>query len=82
MLEPMFPALEQLGVGASDAVGRDFLCGPKTADGEDSFVLCQINISCVVPFPPTAVPRVAAAAKAHAAAHKAACGASAVGAAS
>jgi hypothetical protein len=30
----------------------DFLFGPKTADGSDSFVLCEINASCVTPFPP------------------------------
>ncbi|HLZ82662.1 MAG TPA: Cj0069 family protein [Caulobacteraceae bacterium] len=41
----------------------DFFYGPKTPDGEDSFVLCEINVSCVIPFPPTAAPRVAAAAR-------------------
>lgn len=29
----------------------DLLFGPKTATGEDTFVLCEINISCVTPFP-------------------------------
>ena len=37
----------------------DFLYGPKTADGEDSYVLCEINASAVTPFPPQAVPRLA-----------------------
>ncbi|WP_454019634.1 Cj0069 family protein [Azospirillum sp. Marseille-Q6669] len=37
----------------------DFLYGPKTPDGEDSYVLCEINVSCVVPFPLTAVPVIA-----------------------
>jgi len=29
----------------------DFLLGPATADGEDSYVLCEINVSCVIPMP-------------------------------
>jgi hypothetical protein len=29
----------------------DFLLGPKTASGEDSYVLCEINASSVFPFP-------------------------------
>jgi hypothetical protein len=41
----------------------DFLYGPKTRDGRDSFVLCEINISCVVPYPLTAVATIASAAK-------------------
>ena len=34
----------------------DFLRGPRTAAGQDSYVLCEINISCVWPFPPQAIP--------------------------
>jgi hypothetical protein len=41
----------------------DFFYGPKTPGGEDSFVLCEINVSCVAPFPSTAAPRIAAAAR-------------------
>lgn len=37
----------------------DFLLGPKTASGEDSYVLCEINVSSVAPFPDSAVPYVA-----------------------
>ena len=40
----------------------DFFYGPKTADGENTFVLCEINISCVIPFPPTAAHQIATAA--------------------
>ena len=40
----------------------DFLFGPKTATGEDTYVLCEINASAVWPFPPEAAPAVAAAA--------------------
>jgi hypothetical protein len=29
----------------------DFLLGPKTADGKDTYVLCEINVSSVSPFP-------------------------------
>jgi hypothetical protein len=33
----------------------DFLYGPKTAAGEDTYVLCEINVSSVLPFPGHAV---------------------------
>jgi hypothetical protein len=29
----------------------DFLCGPPTASGEDSYVLCEINVSSVFAIP-------------------------------
>jgi hypothetical protein len=38
----------------------DFLYGPKTVTGADTFVLCEINVSAVWPFPPMAAPTVAA----------------------
>lgn len=37
----------------------DFLFGPKMPSGEDSFVLCEINASCITPFPPQAPAKVA-----------------------
>jgi hypothetical protein len=37
----------------------DFLYGPKTPAGEDSYVLCEINVSCVSPFPESAVDTIA-----------------------
>ncbi len=40
----------------------DFLYGPKDASGEDTYVLCEINVSAVWPFPPMASDMVAAAA--------------------
>jgi hypothetical protein len=40
----------------------DFLYGPKTAAGEDTYVLCEINVSSVLPFPEHAVRPVAQAA--------------------
>ena len=38
----------------------DFLYGPRTADGKDTYVLCEINVSCVIPFPPEAPAEMAA----------------------
>jgi hypothetical protein len=40
----------------------DFLYGPKTAAGDNTYVLCEVNVSAVWPFPPMAAPAVAAAA--------------------
>jgi hypothetical protein len=34
----------------------DFLLGPKKDNGEDSYVLCEINVSSVAPYPESAVP--------------------------
>ena len=42
----------------------DFLYGPKTADGADTYVLCEINVSSVLPIPdsaPAAIARCVAA---------------------
>ena len=38
----------------------DFLYGPRTATGEDTYVLCEINVSCVFAIPeeaPAAIAR-------------------------
>ncbi len=37
----------------------DFLLGPKKASGEDTYVLCEINVSSVAPFPESAPPYIA-----------------------
>ena len=37
----------------------DFLLGPKSASGEDTYVLCEINVSSVAPYPESAPPYVA-----------------------
>jgi hypothetical protein len=39
----------------------DFLHGSRTADGVDTYVLCEINVSSVLPFPPRAPAALAAA---------------------
>ncbi len=33
----------------------DFLLGPKNTAGDDTYVLCEINVSCVSPFPDAAI---------------------------
>lgn len=37
----------------------DFLYGPRTESGEDTYVLCEINVSAVSPFPEQAVQKLA-----------------------
>jgi hypothetical protein len=39
----------------------DFLFGPNTATGDDTYVLCEINVSSTFAFPEFAMPTVAAA---------------------
>jgi hypothetical protein len=41
----------------------DFLFGPRTAAGEDSYVLCEINVSSVMPIPDQAPAEIARLAK-------------------
>ena len=40
----------------------DFFYGPKTAIGDDTYVLCEINVSSTFAFPAFAMPTVAKAA--------------------
>lgn len=47
----------------------DFLYGPKNAAGEDTYVLCEINVSAVSPFPPDALGPLARATKERLLAH-------------
>ena len=42
----------------------DFLFGEPAADGAQRFVLCEINVSSVAPFPPSAIPAIVAAVQA------------------
>jgi hypothetical protein len=42
----------------------DFLLGPKNASGGDTYVLCEINVSSVAPYPETAPPFIAEATRA------------------
>ena len=57
------PAMQSL-VNVDDASlpalwDADFLFGPKLASGDDTYVLCEINVSSVLPFPPGTPPRLA-----------------------
>ncbi len=54
----------------------DFLLGPKLDSGEDTYVLCEINVSSVSPFPDSALTPVAQATLARALASRRRCGAS------
>lgn len=52
----------RLGVATEDLPAlwdADFLYGPKTPDGRDTYVLCEINISAVSPYPDSAAAPVA-----------------------
>jgi glutathione synthase/RimK-type ligase-like ATP-grasp enzyme len=47
----------RLGLGVDDLPvlwDCDFLFGPPTSAGEDTYLLCEINASCITPFPPEA----------------------------
>ena len=49
--------LARLGVASAALPAlwdADFLYGPKTPDGQDTYVLCEINISAVAPYPDSA----------------------------
>lgn len=52
------PGLQRLVGIETDALpvlwDADFLFGPRNAAGEDTYVLCEINASSVLPFPPDA----------------------------
>jgi hypothetical protein len=59
MEEQWMPAMRQLLDIDTDSLpviwDADFLYGPKTAAGEDTYVLCEINVSSVYPFPDEAL---------------------------
>lgn len=60
------PALQKIAAVATDELpviwDADFLLGPQTDDGDDSYVLCEINASSTFSFPEHAMPTVARAA--------------------
>ncbi len=52
-----------VGLGPSELPvlwDADFLYGPKDASGADTYVLCEINVSSVYPYPPSALAPLAA----------------------
>jgi hypothetical protein len=53
---PAMQALLGIATGALPLLwDADFLYGPKTASGEDTYVLCEINVSSVYPYPESAL---------------------------
>jgi hypothetical protein len=66
------PALQQLLAIPTERLpilwDCDFLLGPSQADGSDSYVLCEINVSSVAPYPDSATPAIVAATRAQIAA--------------
>jgi hypothetical protein len=56
---------ELLGIDTAELpviCDADFLYGPKNDAGDDTYVLCEVNVSAVWPFPPQATRTLAAAA--------------------
>jgi hypothetical protein len=59
---PGLQALLDIPTAALPALwDADFLYGPRTNDGADTYVLCEINVSSVAPYPDSAAPKVAGA---------------------
>ena len=58
MEEDWLPPIQALVSVDTDALpmlwDTDFFYGPKDSEGNDTYVLCEINVSCVIPFPPDA----------------------------
>ena len=61
--ERWVPAMQQiLGIATEELPiiwDADFLLGKRDAVGHDTYVLCEINVSCVAPFPDAAVQKIA-----------------------
>jgi hypothetical protein len=61
---PQMMRLLGIDVGSLPIIwDADFLFGPRDASGRDSYVLCEINVSSVAPFPDTAPVEIARLAK-------------------
>jgi hypothetical protein len=57
---PQMMNLLAIDVGALPIIwDADFLFGPRDASGRDTYVLCEINVSSVAPFPETAPAEIA-----------------------
>ena len=60
---PQMMSLLSIDAGSLPIIwDADFLYGPRDASGRDTYVLCEINVSAVWPFPSMAAGTVAAAA--------------------
>ena len=54
--------MQQLGIKRQELPiiwDADFLYGPRPPGGEDTYVLCEINVSSVMPVPDQAPPAIA-----------------------
>lgn len=59
---PQLQQLFNIEVGSLPVIWDcDFLLGPKDETGSDTYVLCEINVSCVSPFPDSALDMMAGA---------------------
>ena len=62
-IQPPQPRRDKgLAVAAADPFvvsATDFLLGPKDSNGKDTYVLCEINVSSVSPFPESALSEIA-----------------------
>jgi hypothetical protein len=68
---PGLQALLDLAIGDLPVLwDADFLLGPPSASGEDTYVLCEINCSSVTPFPPDAPTPIARAVRERLAHHR------------
>lgn len=53
---PQMQQVLDIDTGSLPAIwDADFLYGPKTASGEDTYVLCEVNVQSVYPFPEEAL---------------------------
>ncbi|MCW8309214.1 Cj0069 family protein [Acidiphilium sp. PA] len=58
---PALPRVLDIDPGALPVIwDADFLYGPKDSDGSDTYALCEINTSCVFPYPDEAPAEIAA----------------------
>jgi hypothetical protein len=69
---PQMMKLQDVDIGSLPIIwDADFLYGPRDTSGEDTYVLCEINVSSVFPFPQQAPPEIARLARARSLSYKA-----------
>jgi hypothetical protein len=70
---PQMMQLLDIDVGSLPIIwDADFLYGPRDGTGQDTYVLCEINVSSVLPFPEQAPSEIARLAKVRSESHRAA----------
>jgi hypothetical protein len=69
---PQMMKLQDVDIGSLPIIwDADFLYGPRDTSGQDTYVLCEINVSSVFPFPQQAPPEIARLARARSLSYKA-----------